>query len=93
MYGRIHFPVHEFINEESDLAAALRLSVLFMEYLLELVTFHYRLPVEIEAGRMPVSASRLSAVPLQGHVDIPIRVTYAERDALVVEQVMGQALG
>ena len=64
-----------------------------MEYLLEPVTFHYRLPVEIEAGGMPVSASRLSAEPLQGRVNIPIRVTYAERDALVVEQVMGQAQG
>lgn len=82
-----------FINAESGFSAALRLSVLFIECLPELITFHCGLPVEVEMGGMPVSGPRLAAVPLQGRVYVPVRVAYAEGDALVVKQVVCQAQG
>ena len=84
VYGRILFLVHTVINAGSDLPAAsllFSLSIQFLHYLVIFFLFHFRVPVEVEICRVPVSRSwQSSALPYR-HVYVPIDIAYTERNA------------
>ena len=90
MYGRILFPVHMSINAKSDLVAALRL-LITVEYLFVSLFLHLRLCIETEMCRISVSSSWIATELLDSHIYLPIHLAYAERYAVIVQQVVSQS--